>query len=49
MDEGVQSLTPLYLSLAEDHKIFTFRHDEGFWADIGTPENLENVRKYYGS
>jgi N-acetyl-alpha-D-muramate 1-phosphate uridylyltransferase len=48
MNEGVQSLTPLYLSIAEDHKIYTFRHDEGFWADIGTPENLEEVRKYYG-
>jgi NDP-sugar pyrophosphorylase family protein len=49
MYEGVYSLTSLYLDLAEDHKIFTFRHDEGFWTDIGTVENLEYVRKYYGS
>ena len=47
MNEGVYSLTSLYLKLAEDHKIFSFRHDEGFWADIGTKENLELVRKNY--
>ena len=47
MEEGVYSLTSLYLKIAGDHKIFTFRHDEGFWADIGTPENLEQVRRYF--
>jgi NDP-sugar pyrophosphorylase family protein len=47
MDEGVYSLTSLYLDLAEDHKIFTFIHDEGFWTDIGSVENLEYARKYY--
>jgi len=47
MNEGVYSLTPLYLELAATHRIMTFRHDEGYWWDIGTPENLEDVRKYY--
>lgn len=47
MSEGVYSLTPLYLQLASTHKIITFRHDEGTWWDIGTPENLEDVRKHY--
>jgi NDP-sugar pyrophosphorylase family protein len=47
MNEGVYSLTSLYLGLAADHKIYSFRHDEGFWADIGTAENLEYVRKYF--
>jgi NDP-sugar pyrophosphorylase family protein len=48
MEEGVYSLTPLYLRLAKSYKIFTYSHDNGFWADIGTPENLEYVRKYMG-
>jgi NDP-sugar pyrophosphorylase family protein len=48
MKEGVYSMTPLYLKLAKTHKIFTCSHNEGFWADIGTPENLEYVRKYLG-
>jgi NDP-sugar pyrophosphorylase family protein len=47
MHDGVYTMTSLYLNLAANHKISTFRHDEGFWADIGTPENLENVRKHY--
>ncbi|MDX9727289.1 MAG: nucleotidyltransferase family protein [Bacteroidales bacterium] len=45
MKEGKFSLTTLYLSLAADNKIYTFRHDDGYWFDIGTPENLEIVRK----
>jgi MurNAc alpha-1-phosphate uridylyltransferase len=48
MEKGVYSMTPLYLRLAKSYKIFTYRHDDGFWADIGTPENLEYVRKYLG-
>jgi len=48
MDEGVYSMTPLYLRLAQSYKIFTYWHDDGFWADIGTPENLKYVRKYFG-
>lgn len=47
MDDGIYTITSLYLELATDNKISTFRHDNGFWADIGTPENLENVRKYF--
>jgi NDP-sugar pyrophosphorylase family protein len=47
MYDGIYSMTTLYLKLASDHRIYTFRHDGGYWADIGTSENLENVRKYY--
>ncbi len=44
MEEGIYSMTTLYLQLASDHKIYTFRHDGGYWFDIGTPENLEQIR-----
>jgi NDP-sugar pyrophosphorylase family protein len=47
MQEGVYTMTTLYLKLAADKNIFTYREDGGFWFDIGTPENLEEVRKHY--
>jgi NDP-sugar pyrophosphorylase family protein len=49
MDEGIYNMTTMYLKLAEKHKIFTFRHDEGYWHDIGTPEKLEDVRTLLSS
>ncbi len=50
MQDGVYSLTSLYLELAGNKKIFTYRHDEDFWADIGTPEDLSAVkRKFEGN
>jgi NDP-sugar pyrophosphorylase family protein len=24
----------------------TYRHDEGYWFDCGTPSNLEKIRHY---
>jgi NDP-sugar pyrophosphorylase family protein len=48
MHEGVYSMISLYLKLAEAHNIFTLRHDEGYWIDVGTPESLEYVRKLLG-
>ena len=44
MTGGVYSMTDLYLKLSKEHKICTYLQDEGYWADIGTPENLENIR-----
>ncbi len=49
MGEGIYTLIDLYLRLAADHKIYTLRHDEGYWVDVGTPESLEQVRKLLGS
>jgi MurNAc alpha-1-phosphate uridylyltransferase len=46
MKKGVYSLTTLYLDLAKEHNIYTFRDDGGYWFDIGTPENLEEVRRF---
>ena len=45
MHEGVYSMVTLYLSLAAEHNIYTLKHDEGYWIDIGTPESLDYVRK----
>jgi NDP-sugar pyrophosphorylase family protein len=45
MHEGIYNMTDLYLSIAANHKLFTYRVDEGYWVDIGTPESLEYVRK----
>ncbi|MBK8883627.1 MAG: hypothetical protein IPN67_14980 [Bacteroidales bacterium] len=49
MSEGIYSMIDLYLRLATDNKIFTLKHDEGYWVDVGTPESLELVRKLLGS
>ncbi|HLN19725.1 MAG TPA: nucleotidyltransferase family protein [Bacteroidales bacterium] len=45
MTEGIYSLTTLYLRLARHHLIYTYRFDEGYWGEIGTPESLENARR----
>jgi NDP-sugar pyrophosphorylase family protein len=44
MQAGIYSMVDLYLKLAADHNIYTLKHDEGYWIDIGTPESLEEVR-----
>jgi NDP-sugar pyrophosphorylase family protein len=48
MYEGVYSMTKLYLDLANEHNIFTYRNDTGLWCDIGSPENLDFIRKRLG-
>ena len=47
MDEGVYTMTTLYLKLAGEHNIYTFLDDSGYWVDIGYPESLEYVRKLF--
>jgi NDP-sugar pyrophosphorylase family protein len=44
MHEGIYSMIDLYLELAANHNIYTLKHDEGYWIDVGTPESLEQVR-----
>jgi len=48
MQEGIYSLTSLYLMLARKHPIMTCLHDYGYWFDGGTPENLEKIRAHFG-
>jgi NDP-sugar pyrophosphorylase family protein len=45
MSEGIYTMIDLYLRLAADHKIYTLKHDDGYWVDVGTPESLEHVRR----
>jgi len=44
MNEGIYTMTTLYLKLAEKHNIYTFLDDTGYWGDIGTPESLAYIR-----
>ncbi len=43
MEEGIYSLTSLYLMLAGKHLIMTCLHDYGYWFDAGTPQSLEKI------
>lgn len=45
MHEGIYSMIDLYLKLASEHNIYTLKHDEGYWVDVGTPESLTQVRQ----
>lgn len=46
MNDGIYTMTDLYLRLASGHNIFTYRDDSGYWGDIGTPESLEQIRRF---
>ncbi len=46
MREGIYTVVDLYLELAATGKIFTMREDEGYWFNVGTPEELEKVRAF---
>jgi NDP-sugar pyrophosphorylase family protein len=47
MQDGIYTMTSLYLKLATDLKIYTLLDDSGYWGDIGTPENLESIRQIF--
>ncbi len=47
MKEGIYTMTSVYLDLAASHRIFTFKCDDGYWFDIGTPDNLNNARNFF--
>jgi len=48
MKDGIYTIVSLYLQLASSHKIVTYRFDDGYWFNVGTPENLEDVRAFFG-
>ncbi len=47
MNEGVYTMTALYLHLADSHKMVTYREDDGYWLTVGTPEDLEKTRNFF--
>ncbi len=49
MSDGVYTMTALYLHLAESHIINTYLEDGGYWLTIGTTEDLESARQFFGS
>jgi len=46
MEDGIYSMTSLYLMIAGKQFINSFLYDEGYWFDCGTPSNLEKIRKH---
>lgn len=46
MKDGIYTVVSLYLQLASAHNIFTYRRDDGYWFNVGTPENIDNVRAF---
>jgi len=49
MQEGIYTIVSLYLELAPSHKIVTYRCDDGYWFNVGTPEDLGKVKKFLKS
>jgi len=49
MPEGIYTMTSIYLMLAGRNRIMAYLHDEGYWFDCGTPQNLEKIRKHLSS
>ena len=46
MHEGSYGITGFYLDLARNFKITTFMYNEGYWFDIGTPDDLNAAIKH---
>jgi NDP-sugar pyrophosphorylase family protein len=46
MKDGIYTVVSLYLQLASSQSIHTCRCDDGYWFNVGTPENLESVRRF---
>ena len=46
MRDGIYTVVSLYLELAASHNIYTYRCDDGYWFNVGTPEELEKVKAF---
>lgn len=46
MPEGIYTMTSIYLMLAGRNRIMAYLHDDGYWFDCGTPQNLEKIRNH---
>jgi NDP-sugar pyrophosphorylase family protein len=45
-EEGKFSLTELYLRLCRENVIKGFIHNDGFWSDVGKPDQLANAQTF---
>jgi len=45
--EGAYSLTQLYLDLCNTHVIKGYVHDNGYWSDVGKPEELSAAEAWF--
>lgn len=45
-ERGVFSIIDVYLRLAQNRTILTWRHDKDFWVDLGRVENLKEAERY---
>jgi len=46
MHDGTYSITGFYLDLARTFRITTFMYNEGYWFDVGTPDDLNEAIKH---
>ncbi len=49
MPAGIYSMISLLLMVAGKNVISSLLHDEGYWFDCGTPQNLEKIRSFTGT
>jgi NDP-sugar pyrophosphorylase family protein len=47
MSDGIYTMTALYLHLAEAHNIYTWLKDDGYWFNVGTPDDLAAAKDYF--
>ncbi len=47
--EGKFSIIETYLDLAKKHKIKAYSHNEGYWLDVGKPEQLEKANALFSA
>ena len=47
MQEGVYTMTSVILEMAANEKVNTFKHESGFWVDIGSEEQLHKAREIF--
>jgi len=45
-EEGRFSLTDLYLRLCKNNSIFGYIHNDGFWIDVGKPDELKYAESF---
>jgi len=45
-EKGVFSIMEPYLRLAKEYQFYSFQHNNDWWTDIGTHENLKKAESF---